>query len=47
LNKNVNFIDTQRCNIILKKIPLFGKYIEADSKKLKKNLHKLWLKFKK
>jgi len=33
--------------MILKKIPLFGKYIETDFKKILKNLHKLWLKFKK
>jgi len=33
--------------MVLKKIPLFGKYIETDSKKFFENLHKLWLKFKK
>jgi len=36
LDKNVNFIDIQKCKMILKKIPLFGKYIETDSKKILK-----------
>jgi len=31
----------------IEKRPLFEKYIETDSKKILKNLHKLWLKIKK